>query len=67
VFVPIQKLDAHDSAQVFRIVNGVLAEHQRQNGESSFVGGKRVRRALVIDDSIVIPQLGRQGLGSTWF
>lgn len=50
-----KNLDAHDSAQVFGIVNNVLAvEHQRQNGGSNVVGGKRVRRALVIDDSIVI-------------
>ena len=50
-----KNLDDHDSAQIFGIVNTVLAEeHQRQNGGSTLVGGKRVRRALVIDDSIVI-------------
>lgn len=49
-----KNLDARDSEMIYGVVNKVLAEeHQRQQRAPSD-DGKRARRALVIDDSIVI-------------
>ena len=60
-------MNAHDSAQIYGIVNRVLAvEHQRQE-VVPHMGGKRVRRALVIDDSIVIRKSVTRALSKLGF
>jgi CheY-like chemotaxis protein/signal transduction histidine kinase len=64
-----KNLSAADSAEIYKTVNEVLAvEHKREASIKKLdVGGVRIRRALVIDDSIVIRKSVGRGLSKLGF